>query len=273
MRTGTAGSGRHDADRYGACAGAHRHRTGHGQRGIVSVADRADACAPSAARCRAATRSNSKRPDCRLARSRCRSTAAASAPSTSGTPTTSTNSAPAIRSPTQQILTLTVPPAIGAGVITVQTNGGIATLQSGLTVAAQAAFVPSGDVGDTLATATAITLPVDANIAVPGTVGDGANGAKDVDLYQLTLARRRAAVGGAERQCSTARSGSSMRLANRSARSSAPMSTQAPPAWPGNSSRRRRAPTMWGSPVTATPATTRRWRVRAPMLAIRAPIR
>jgi hypothetical protein len=60
-------------------------------------------------------------------------------------------------------------------------------VQSGLTVAAQAAFVPSGDVGDTLATATAITLPVDANIAVPGTVGDGANGAKDVDLYQLTL--------------------------------------------------------------------------------------
>ena len=56
-----------------------------------------------------------------------------------------------------------------------------------LTVAAQAAFVPSGDVGDTLATATAITLPVDANIAVPGMVGDGANGAKDVDLYQLTL--------------------------------------------------------------------------------------
>ena len=89
---------------------------------------------------------------------------------------------------TQQILTLTVPPSIGAGVITVQTNGGIATLQTGATIAAQPAFAPGSDVGDTIATAAAITLPVNATINVSGTVGDGANGTKDVDLYAITLA-------------------------------------------------------------------------------------
>ena len=49
-------------------------------------------------------------------------------------------------------------------------------------------FAPTGDAGDTIATATAITLPVDATIKVPGTVGDGVNGTKDVDLYAITLA-------------------------------------------------------------------------------------
>ena len=49
-------------------------------------------------------------------------------------------------------------------------------------------FVPAADAGDTIATAAAIALPVDGTIKVPGTVGDGANGTKDVDLYAVTLA-------------------------------------------------------------------------------------
>ena len=88
----------------------------------------------------------------------------------------------------QQILTLTVPPAIGSGIITVLTNGGSATLQTGITLAQQPAFVPSGDVGDTIGTASALPLPVNSAIVVPGTIGDGANGGLDVDMYAVTAA-------------------------------------------------------------------------------------
>ena len=49
-------------------------------------------------------------------------------------------------------------------------------------------FTPATDAGDTIATATAITLPVNGSINVAGTVGDGANGSLDVDLYAITLA-------------------------------------------------------------------------------------
>jgi hypothetical protein len=58
-----------------------------------------------------------------------------------------------------------------------------------VTIAAQSDFVPTGDSGDTLATATAIPLPVNTSIAIPGTIGDGTNGALDVDLYQFTANR------------------------------------------------------------------------------------
>ena len=88
---------------------------------------------------------------------------------------------------TQQILTLVVPQSIGPGVITVQTTGGIATLHAGVTIATQPAATPKTDAGDTIATALAVALPTDASIAVPGTIGDGANGSKDVDLYQVSL--------------------------------------------------------------------------------------
>ena len=88
----------------------------------------------------------------------------------------------------QQLLTLTVPPSVGPGVITVQTNGGTATLQSGVAIATQPNFTPGGDVGDTLATAAAVGLPANATISAPGSIGDGANGATDVDLYAVNLA-------------------------------------------------------------------------------------
>ncbi|MGA2930370.1 MAG: pre-peptidase C-terminal domain-containing protein, partial [Solirubrobacteraceae bacterium] len=87
----------------------------------------------------------------------------------------------------QQLLTLTVPSGIGAGVITVTTNGGSITLHTGVTLAAST-LTPASDVGDTLATAQVLTLPTDGVVTVNSTIGDGANGAKDVDLYQVTLA-------------------------------------------------------------------------------------
>ena len=90
--------------------------------------------------------------------------------------------------PGQQLVTLTVPAGVSAGVITITTPGGSTTLRTGVTIAAQPGFVsPATDTDDTLATANAITLPADATISISGTAGDGANGTKDVDLYKITL--------------------------------------------------------------------------------------
>ena len=87
----------------------------------------------------------------------------------------------------QQLLTLTVPSGIGPGVITVTTDGGSITLHTGVTIAATT-LTPASDVGDTLATAQALTLPADGQVSVSAKIGDGAFGVKDVDLYQVTLA-------------------------------------------------------------------------------------
>ena len=84
----------------------------------------------------------------------------------------------------QQLLTLTVPPAIGAGVITVLTNGGSITLNTGISATT---VTPTGDVGDTLATAQVLTLPANSIVNVSSTIGDGTYGANDVDLYQVSL--------------------------------------------------------------------------------------
>jgi hypothetical protein len=86
----------------------------------------------------------------------------------------------------QQLLTLTVPAGVGAGVITVTTAGGSTTLRPAVTLSAST-LTPAADVGDTLATAQALTLPLDGQATVSATIGDGANGALDVDLYKITL--------------------------------------------------------------------------------------
>ena len=86
----------------------------------------------------------------------------------------------------QQLLTLTVPAGIGAGVITVSTAGGGITLHAGVSIAATT-LAPAADVGDTLATAQALSLAADGQVTVSASIGDGANGARDVDLYQITL--------------------------------------------------------------------------------------
>ena len=86
----------------------------------------------------------------------------------------------------QQIVTLTVPNGVGAGVITAATNGGSSTLRHrGLTTDAD--DVAAADVGDTLATARNLMLGLDHSVTLQVTVGDGANGNEDVDLYRLDL--------------------------------------------------------------------------------------
>ncbi len=86
----------------------------------------------------------------------------------------------------QQILTLTVPSGIGAGVISVTTAGGTTTLRTGVSLTAETTLAPTGDVGDTLATSTALTLPENSTAAVQATIGDGPNGGADVDMYSFT---------------------------------------------------------------------------------------
>ena len=88
----------------------------------------------------------------------------------------------------QQLLSLTLPPGTGAGVITVLTAGGSATVHAGIATVAST-LAPATDVGDTLATAQAITLPTGGRIAITGRTDDGTAAAGlDVDLYKLVLA-------------------------------------------------------------------------------------
>ena len=87
----------------------------------------------------------------------------------------------------QQLLTLAVPAGVSAGVIAITTPGGATSLVTGASIAAQPTFSPADEAGDTLATAPVVPLPVNASVVIGGAVGDGANGTKDVDLYQVTL--------------------------------------------------------------------------------------
>ena len=91
-----------------------------------------------------------------------------------------------ILQPGQQILTFTVPAGIGAGVIALGTAGGSTGLHVGIAVAAST-LAPAADVGDTIATAQALTLPLDGRLTITGKIGDNSYAGLDVDLYQLTL--------------------------------------------------------------------------------------
>jgi hypothetical protein len=87
--------------------------------------------------------------------------------------------------PDQQLLTLTVPNGVGAGVITLSTLGGSASLRTGVSLAVQAALNPAADVGDTLATAEVLALGSDQKISVSSSVVSVTGG--DADLYRVTL--------------------------------------------------------------------------------------
>ena len=86
----------------------------------------------------------------------------------------------------QQLLTLTVPGGVGAGVITVTTAGGSATFRAGATIVALADLAPAADVGGTLATALNSGLAANRSIRVDGGI-DGAQAGLDVDLVRLDL--------------------------------------------------------------------------------------
>jgi hypothetical protein len=89
----------------------------------------------------------------------------------------------------QQLLTLTVPAGVGAGMITLVTAGGSVTLRPGIGISdAPGLMLLPEDVGDTLATAQSLTLGGDAPIGLPVLIGDGIQGNRDVDFYRLDLA-------------------------------------------------------------------------------------
>ncbi|MEJ0018377.1 MAG: Ig-like domain-containing protein [Acetobacteraceae bacterium] len=87
----------------------------------------------------------------------------------------------------QQLLTLTVPPAIGAGQIVITTAGGTNTLRLGATVGAST-LTPAADVGDTLALGQVVALAAESQTTISAQIGDGAAAGLDVDLYRVTLA-------------------------------------------------------------------------------------
>ena len=75
--------------------------------------------------------------------------------------------------------------------ITVTTNGGSFTLRPDLTIdqtniTTLPDVVTTVDVGDTLATALAVTLPSNSRVTIDPAIGDNAFGINDVDLFSIT---------------------------------------------------------------------------------------
>ena len=88
----------------------------------------------------------------------------------------------------QQVLTVTTPDGVSAGAITVSTKGGNSALKLTTSVALKDKQMPTGDVGDTLTSATAVTLAQNSAVTLAATIGDGAGLERDVDLYAVTVA-------------------------------------------------------------------------------------
>jgi hypothetical protein len=88
----------------------------------------------------------------------------------------------------QQILTLTVPPGIGAGAISVSTAGGSAVIATGVPTTPLANLTPADDVGDTIATATTLALALNERQSVVASTANGTQQGRDVDLFGVTLA-------------------------------------------------------------------------------------
>ena len=85
----------------------------------------------------------------------------------------------------QQLVTLTVPAGVSAGLITVSTAGGNSTLRRGnTTITALADLSPAADVGDTIATALNTGLTINQSIKINSGIGS----VLDVDLHRVDLA-------------------------------------------------------------------------------------
>ncbi|WP_374476423.1 Ig-like domain-containing protein [Zoogloea sp.] len=94
------------------------------------------------------------------------------------------NDGPSSTYPDQQLITLTVPAGVGAGVITVSTAGGRSVLRGTLpSLTALPDQSPAADMGDTLATALNPGLGLNESVKIAGSV----NGTLDVDLIRLDL--------------------------------------------------------------------------------------
>jgi hypothetical protein len=86
----------------------------------------------------------------------------------------------------QQLLRLTVPAGVTAGIITVSTGGGSAVLRAGaVSIAAQPDLTPANDAGAILADALAVNLGINQSVKL-GNVG--LSDASDIDLMRIDLA-------------------------------------------------------------------------------------
>jgi len=86
----------------------------------------------------------------------------------------------------QQLVTLTVPNGIGAGVVSVSTGGGTNSLTTGTSVTALDDLTPPADVAGTLADALALTLGNNQSQEINGSIG-GTLAGFDVDMYKLDV--------------------------------------------------------------------------------------
>ncbi|WP_235578406.1 Ig-like domain-containing protein [Pseudorhodoferax sp. Leaf267] len=89
-----------------------------------------------------------------------------------------------------QLVTLTVPTGAVGREVSVATSGGGASMRTGALIANLGAQTPAADPSDTAAGAASLGALRDARLTINATVGDGANGQRDVDLYSVTLGAR-----------------------------------------------------------------------------------
>jgi hypothetical protein len=89
-----------------------------------------------------------------------------------------------------QLITLTVPAGAVGREISVRTSGGQAAIRTGATIANLGTQTPVAEPSDTQAGAASLGLLRDQRLVINASVGDGAQGQRDVDLYNVTLGAR-----------------------------------------------------------------------------------
>ena len=128
-----------------------------------------------------------------------------------------------------------------------------------MTVIANPNDVPAGDVGDTIATARNLALAADRSVIVQATLGDGAQGSKDVDFYRVDLAAGdilRLSTNSANVPYDYLRIFNAAGVDQTASRSSRTRRISGPAPLPCNGRRRRREPTTSASASTPIRPTT-----------------
>jgi uncharacterized protein YjiK len=87
---------------------------------------------------------------------------------------------------TQQLLRVTVPAGASNAAVTVTTAGGQGSSRRAVFTTADN-IVPSGDVGDTIADSTQVSLALHQSVTISQQLGNGSFGDRDVDLYRVDL--------------------------------------------------------------------------------------
>ena len=86
----------------------------------------------------------------------------------------------------QQLLRVTVPAGASNAAVTVTTAGGQGSSRRAVFTTADN-IVPSGDVGDTIADSTKVSLALHQSVTISQQLGNGSFGDRDVDLYRVDL--------------------------------------------------------------------------------------